>query len=316
MSGKGWIIIIIIVLGILGVGFLYFYSPSLQKQNTNQSTPSVPSFQPSVFNETPRPYTGIYNGFLNGSLSGFLFEGIVGNQYQGLFNGSFNGYGYINNKPVFFSTKISNGRMVGVISGQYKINEFRGNIVANVQNVEMNGTYTPLSYKEKTPVTFGSLFKKIWWIFLLACIVVVLIWFIVRMSGGEEFETHSVVEIDLSIRPILEDEPYDLELKQFLRSRPVPNSNKPKYHQILYVCNFPNRQYVLVDAKYERVLRLHRDISGPDIKKMMDETIYTEGHPPEMGYGGYGRGGYRPRYNYRKSTKRQPSEGEFTGEEI
>lgn len=311
MDKKAWVIVIIVVLAIAGVAFLYFYSPSVKND-----TQPVPGFDPLYTNQTPQLYRDFYTGVLNGSLSGYLFSGVVTEQYQGLFNGSFTGYGWIGGKPVYFSTVVHSGRMSGSISGQHKGNEFIGNILANVENAEMNGTVIYLPYEEKEPVTFWTLFKQIWWVFLLAILLVVIIWIIIRFSGGEDFEKHTITEIDLSVRPILEDEPYDREIKRFVRSRPVPNSIKPKYHQILYECKVPNAEFILVDAQFGKVLRVHTDISGPDVKKMMDETQFVTDSGAGMPYRGYGYG-YRPRTTpsrSRRQTPRRPPSGGLGGE--
>ena len=78
-------------------------------------------------------------------------------------------------------------------------------------------------------------------------------------------------------------------------------------------------RYILVDAKLGRILKVHTDISGPEIKKIMDETQFQPSAEPYKGYGGYGgygRGGYRPPPRSRKTTRRPPPAGEFGEEEV
>lgn len=309
MRAKGWVILILVLIAVFGVAFLYFYSPTRDPLPSPTPTPS-PTLPP-MLNQTFQ-FNQSYTGSLNGTLYGYMIDGIVSNQYIGAFNGSFNGYGWINNQPVYLSVKIASGNFNGIISGQRRETEFQGQIYGYADSAVMQGlvTYLPPD-AVRTPITLGSFLRRIWWVFLLIILLVVIIWFMLKMGGYEEIERHSVTDIDLSVRPMLEDEPYDKQIRRFIRSRPVPNAIKPKYHQLLYQCSFPNGEYILVDAKYNQILRVYTDISASDIRKAMDETTFSSGQEQPMPYGRYS-----PRYrrSSRKSPPPSPSDsglGEF-----
>jgi hypothetical protein len=291
---KGWIIFIILIIVLGGLAFLYFYSPTITPK---PSTIPTGTPIPISTNQTPQAYKNFYTGFLNGTLQGFFFSGITSDTYLGPFNGSFIGYGYINSNPVYMETKILSGEFNGKIVGEHKDSEFRGNILANIKNADMIGniTYLPVTAPEK--LTFWGTLKKVWWIILLILVAIIIFWFILRYKS-DDFEGHDIVEIDLSIRPILESEPFDKEIEKIIRSKPIPNSIKPQYHQILYKCRIPSGEYILVDAKYGKVLRIYTDIPATAILKNMDEIVYATGG--EMPYYGGKRN-----YPYRRPTTRR-----------
>jgi len=167
----------------------------------------------------------------------------------------------------------------GYVSGTTKEDYWKGTTLFNgsvyfYTQVKMSGaTMVPFKLKYTWQMWVVDHWREIAAVILVGG-ALLLAWL---FQPEEGYEWHSVDEVDFSVRETLKDT-YDKIVSGLLYAKPIPNADRPQYYAMMYRCQVPDC-IMRVDAKFEKIVRMHAPMFGSDITGMQEEGFQEWGFP-------------------------------------